>query len=107
MIVKNAFKTVKRRPLPKKSGKVYGQSYLDRVSGIQVGEGTKVLRADQSGFWLGDAKWATAPFRIDMQGRAYFESDDGKLTIDAVNNRLIVNDGTNDRILIGYQLNGF
>lgn len=31
----------------------------------------------------------------------------GYTRIDGVNNRIMVNDGTNDRILIGYQQNGF
>lgn len=35
------------------------------------------------------------------------ESSDGKTYFDLDNNRIIVNDGTNDRVLIGYQLNGF
>lgn len=32
---------------------------------------------------------------------------DNKITIDGVNKRIIINDGTNDRILIGYQSGGF
>jgi hypothetical protein len=32
---------------------------------------------------------------------------DGNVVIDGENKRIIINDGTNDRILIGYQENGF
>lgn len=31
----------------------------------------------------------------------------GNVVIDGANKRILINDGTNDRILIGYQLNGF
>lgn len=34
-------------------------------------------------------------------------SADGKMIIDLTNNRILINDGTNDRILIGYDANGF
>jgi len=35
------------------------------------------------------------------------ESTDGKTYFDLDNKRLIVNDGTNDRVLLGYQSGGF
>lgn len=38
------------------------------VASLQIGEGSKVFRGDQSGIWLGASKWADAPFRVDMEG---------------------------------------
>ncbi len=38
------------------------------VSSLQIGEGSRVFRGDQSGIWLGAAAWADAPFRVDMAG---------------------------------------
>jgi hypothetical protein len=35
---------------------------------INIGEGTQVMRADQSGLWLGAADFANAPFKVDMTG---------------------------------------
>lgn len=66
----SVFKDIKNRALTGVTGDIHGNSYLSRVAAMQIGEGTKVMRADQSGFWLGAAKWADAPFRVDMQGNA-------------------------------------
>lgn len=122
-VLKKAFKDVKRKSLPYNDGKVGGQDYLDRVAGMQVGEGTKVLRADQSGFWLGAATFAAAPFSVDMEGNVTASSatlgqylsktgtsqnmtgdiDLGasNITLDGANKRIIINDGSNNRIVIG------
>lgn len=35
---------------------------------LAIGAGSKVLRADQSGLWMGAEKWQDAPFRVDMLG---------------------------------------
>lgn len=35
---------------------------------VGVGSGSKVFRVDESGMWLGAAKWADAPFKVDMDG---------------------------------------
>lgn len=42
---------------------------------------------------------------LEITGR--IESSDGKTYFDLNKNYIIINDGTYDRILIGYQLNGF
>lgn len=52
---------------------LYG-SELMNLQALQVGAGAKVLRSDESGFWLGAEKWADAPFRIDMLGNVYASS---------------------------------
>jgi hypothetical protein len=102
----NAFNDIPNAGLPQASG-IAGQQYLDNILAMQVGSGTSVFRADQSGFWLGANKFADAPFRVDMQGNVYIITATGGLIFDAINNRIIVNDGTNDRVLIGYLQNGF
>lgn len=52
---------------PDASG-VYGNDLLGRVQSLQVGFGSKVLRVDRDGLWLGSDHFADAPFRVDMQG---------------------------------------
>jgi len=101
-----AFNDVQDAGMPQADG-LYGQQYLDNILSMQVGSGTSVFRADESGLWLGANKFADAPFKIDMQGNIYVETGSGTIVIDGINNRIIINDGTNDRILIGYHANGF
>lgn len=74
---------------------------------MAIGQGSNVWRADASGMWMGADKWADAPFRVDMLGNVYIKSPAGNIIIDAINNRIIINDGTDDIILLGYQLGGF
>lgn len=52
---------------PDASG-VYGNDLLGRVQSLQVGFGSKVLRVDRDGLWLGSDQFADAPFKVDMQG---------------------------------------
>jgi hypothetical protein len=42
--------------------------YLESVRTLQVGFGSKVMRADQQGMWMGAAEFADAPFSVDMDG---------------------------------------
>lgn len=46
------------------------------VGSMAIGNGSRVMRADQSGLWLGASKWADAPFRVDMQGNVVATSAD-------------------------------
>ena len=41
---------------------------LTRVRSLQVGFGSRVLRIDRQGLWLGSENFATAPFSVDMDG---------------------------------------
>lgn len=41
---------------------------LTRVRSLQVGYGSRVLRIDREGFWLGAERFADAPFSVDMDG---------------------------------------
>jgi len=46
----------------------YGSQYLTDVRSLQVGYGSKVLRVDDQGIWLGAEDFASAPFSVDMDG---------------------------------------
>lgn len=46
----------------------YGNELLNSVKSLQVGFGAKVLRVDRDGLWLGAETFATAPFKVDMDG---------------------------------------
>ena len=50
--------------------------YLESVRTLQVGFGSKVLRADERGIWLGGEDPTTAPFSVDMDGNYYDSFDD-------------------------------
>ncbi len=107
MPILKAFNNVKRKPLPAPSG-VAGMDDLRSVAALEVGVGNRAFKADQSGLWLGANAWADAPFRVGMDGSIYIESDDGKLVIDATNNRIVIYDsGGVPKVLIGYHENGF
>lgn len=41
---------------------------LSRVKALQVGFGSRVLRVDRQGLWLGADNFADAPFSVDMDG---------------------------------------
>jgi len=129
----DVFNDIERKPLPLKDGNIDGLGYLDRIAALQIGQGSKVFRGDESGIWLGGKKWADAPFRVDMLGNLVASSatfsgyaTDGSvlkkevvaqvlsgsiyvgalvgtagITLDGANNRIVVNDGTNPRIIIG------
>lgn len=49
---------------------IYGQQFLNSVESLQVGggKGSKVLRVDQTGLWMGAETFADAPFSVDMDG---------------------------------------
>jgi hypothetical protein len=76
---------------------------------IEVGAGAKTFKMDERGQWMGASDFSDAPFRIDMQGNFYLYASDssgGYIKISADLQQIIVNDGTNDRILIGRQEGG-
>lgn len=98
-------------------------------SSFKRGYGNEIFGADVNGIWLGAADFADAPFKVDMQGNMTATSLDlsayvskagtgqtltgdvnvgnGNVKIDGANKRIIINDGSYDRILIGYQSGGF
>ena len=128
------FKDIENKPI-KVATEVQGGGVFNDVGSLQVGMGTQVLRMDQSGLWLGANKFADAPYSVDMAGNviassatfsAYattaaallkagtsqaltgdFNLNDANVKIDGANKRILINDGTNDRIIVGYSAGGF
>jgi len=90
---------------------------------VAIGQGSKVFRGDQSGIWLGASLFADAPFSVDMEGNLVassatfgqylaragtgqtltgnFNLNDSNVLIDGANSRILINDGTDNRIVIG------
>ncbi len=128
MPVIEAFNDIVSKPFPRLEG-LAGMADLRDVAAIQVGVGARAFKGDESGIWLGANKWADAPFRVDMNGNMVassavfgqyiskagtsqtltgdFNLNDANVKIDGANKRILINDGSNDRILIGYQSGGF
>ena len=127
-IIEDAFNDITAKKLPRTQG-IGGLSDLRSIAALQVGVGSRAVKSDESGLWLGANKFVDAPFSVDMQGNlvassatfsAYiskagtsqaltgdFNLNDANVKIDGANKRILINDGTNDRILIGYQSGGF
>lgn len=123
----NPFQDVQDNPIT--TAETYGQPQLDNLFSLQIGAGNVAFKADSSGIWLGADRFADAPFSVDMNGNIIAQSlglgnyvtktDTGQnltgsvnlgtssVILDGVNKRIIINDGSNDRILIGYQSGGF
>lgn len=55
-------------PLEPKGDVRYGSQFFRDVQELQVGYGSKVMRVDQQGLWLGAETFAAAPFSVDMNG---------------------------------------
>lgn len=128
-IVKDAFNDIEDRPITDPTGQIYGLGDLTNTGALAIGAGSKGFFADSSGIWLGAKKFADAPFSVDMEGNMIASSATfsqyltkvgtsqafsgsinvgiGNVLIDGVNKRILINDGTNDRILLGYQSGGF
>ena len=103
------------------------------VGKMNVGFGDKSFKADESGIWLGADAFADAVFSVDMDGNLIASSatftqfisktgtnqpmsgtirlgtgtGDASIILDGANKRIIINDGSHNRVLIGYQSGGF
>jgi hypothetical protein len=115
------------------SSNMYGQDVLNNLASLKIGQGAKAFKADESGIWLGGNKFADAPFSVDINGNIIATSLDlssylsktgtnqpmsgtirlgtgsgaASIFLDGPNKRIIINDGTYDRVLLGYQSGGF
>lgn len=110
-----------------RSKKILQEFQLEQSGGIKVGdfkEGTTgEMAITPNGLTAKDTAGLTT-FAIDgLSGDAYFKgtiqagslvsgtlylgSEAGSVYIDGASQQIIVNDGVNDRIIIGYQENGF
>ena len=101
----------------------YGSTLLPNLQELQIGAGNQAFKADSSGIWLGANKFKDAPFSVDMNGNivastlalsAYLSKTDtsqalsgsinvggNSVIIDGVNGRILMNDGSNNRMVIG------
>lgn len=97
---------------------VNGSQILNNLSKLSTGNGNKVFRMDQRGIWLGASDFADAPFSVDMLGNIIaaglltasgqnqnftgtINIGSAQIKIDGVNGRIVINDGTTNRIVIG------
>jgi len=67
----NFFNDVEDKAIEQDTALQNGSSLSD-VAAISAGAGDEVFKADQSGIWLGASKFQNAPFRVNMQGQAWF-----------------------------------
>lgn len=98
------FSYVPLPPIPQYDSSRAGLQTVQSAAEINIGNGSNSFRADRQGIWMGSDRFATAPFRIDMNGNMWLKSaaaGGGYILIDAQNTRIVVNDGTNDRVVIG------
>ena len=53
---------------PDRDAEHFGEEHIMDVRELQVGFGEEVFRSDKQGIWLGAARFADAPFSVDMAG---------------------------------------
>jgi hypothetical protein len=77
-----AFKDIEEKVFVDPTGKIHGLDYVANLLALSVGSGSQVLRSDQSGIWLGAARYANAPLRVNMAGSLFASSAEisGKIT---------------------------
>jgi hypothetical protein len=98
----DAFKDVEIKPFPGSPNGLYGLDYLDRLAGLQIGQGSTVFRGDQSGIWLGASAFADAPFSVDMNGNMTASS----ATFDQYLSKTGINQAVSGQIIVGGNVNG-
>lgn len=67
---------------------------------LQSGAGINVFRVNNDGVFIGGDNYDDAPINFSYDGVQQLGVSNVKL--DGNNKRIIINDGTNDRVLIGY-----
>lgn len=75
-----------------------------------VGAGDDVFRFTKEAGWMGNADYDNAPIQFDYRNGAInlgAVAGISRLKFEGANSRILVNDGTNDRVLIGYSAGGF
>lgn len=94
-----------------------GQSVMgDKVGGLSMyansfkrGYGNNIFGSDENGIWLGSADFPDAPFSVSIDGNIITRATDGtgSITISSMDKTILINDGTHDRVLIGFSSGGF
>ena len=104
-------------------GFTLGTDYI-RDTADSFGFASTVTLGDDIRFWAGSTfdNRDTAPFRVSEAGvvvassgtiggwsltTTTFQDSTGRVKMDSTNARFLISDGTNDRVLLGYLLNGF
>jgi hypothetical protein len=77
------------------------------ANAFKRGYGDQVFGVSEKGMWLGAADFEDAPFRVDMLGNMYFQTEDGAIVIDAVNKRIVFYEGEIPVGFIGFQEDAF
>jgi len=118
-VISDSFNTQSRRILDRfefaKNGAIQVGEYQEGISGdIRISPSGLIARnADGETTVTIDGTTGDATFKGTIAagsliaGRTDIGTVGGNVFIDGANNRIIISDGTNDRILIGYLLNGF
>lgn len=118
-VISDSFNTQSRRILDRyefaKNGAIQIGEYEEGVSGdIRISPDGLIARNIDGDITVtidgttGDATFkGTIAAGSLIAGRTDIGTVGGNVFIDGENNRIIISDGTNDRILIGYLLNGF
>jgi len=80
-----------------------GGTQLSNLSYLRVGAAGEIMNIDREGnaAFGGDISAASGTFT----GTIYVGS--ANVLLDGANKRIVINDGTNDRVLIGYLSSGF
>jgi hypothetical protein len=73
---------------------------------IRIGSGDSILVISAKGMWFGNAELASAKFNVDLDGVGNIASvftvgGVNNIKIDGVEKRIMINDGTYDRVLLG------
>ena len=71
---------------------------------LSIGSGDNIFKVNAEGdLWIGDSTQADAPFQVNNDGDVTIKAADGdaSLIFDSSATQILVNDGTDDRVLIG------
>ena len=75
---------------------------IQHFSEIHAGAGTESFNVNRDGLFMGADTFAAAPFSVDFQGNIHSgDLTGGGIETSGLDKTIIVNDGTNDRVLIG------
>ena len=124
-------KEITQPPIPRYSDVPYkGSTGIRGLRELKVGGGDDILKVNAEGLFMGADNFTDAPFSVNYDGSltattGTFSGNtnwanvqagtnenalnvgSGNVKIDGANKRIIINDGTDDRVLIGYDSGGF
>lgn len=92
--IRDLFTNLPEIPFSDPNDPRFGSDVFRMIKELQVGYGTKVLRVDQTGMWLGAETFAEAPFSVDMLGNVIGES----YATAATGERIVIGTGDTNQI---------